>query len=307
MITNQNFNITVIGNSAAIPAGGHHLSSQLINIHQVYFLIDCGEGTQIELLKHHTKYHRIDHILISHLHGDHFYGLPGLLSTFNLLNRTRDIHIYCPENIEIYLQNTFNISHTSLKYNVHFHLLDTVNKSLIYENKNFTLHSFPLEHRVATCGFIFNEKPKAPNIKKSFIERYKPAIEDIHKVKNGGDYIDKGNVIKNNDITTPPKESLSYAYCSDTKYNTTIPKYISGVNLVYHEATFYNSMQQLASEKFHSTASDAAKTAKLAKAKQLLLGHFSARLNDLDILKNEATIIFPNTEISIEGSIYSPE
>ena len=307
MVKNQNFHICIIGNSSAIPAGGFHLSGQLVNIHQSFFLIDCGEGTQIELLGKKTKYQKIDYILISHLHGDHFFGLPGLLSTYNLLNRTRDLHIYCPENIENYINNTFEIAHTTLKYKVHYHKLDSEKKTQIIDNERFSLYSFPLEHRIPTCGFLFVEKPKAPNINKNFIEKYKPSIAEIKRIKQGYDFHKDGLVFKNSEITTEPNEPLSYAYCSDTRINEKIPEFIKNVTLLYHEATFDNSMQNLADEKFHSTAADAAKTAKLANASKLLLGHFSARLDDMKELKDEASAIFSNTEISKEGYHYSPE
>ncbi len=307
MIQNQNFYIKIIGNSSAIPTSGFHLSGQLINIHQNFFLIDCGEGTQIELIRNKTKYHKIDNILISHLHGDHFFGLPGLLSTYNLMDRTRDLNIYCPENIQDYIEYSLQTSHTTLKYKVHYHILSTSGKNLIIDSERFRLYSFPLDHRIPTCGFLFEEKERELNILKSFVDKYKPEIEDIINIKQGKDYNHKGLIIKNADITTKPKAPQSYAYCSDTKINDQIPQYIKGVTLLYHEATFNNSLHEFAIEKYHSTAADAATVAKKANACQLLLGHFSARLDDMKQLKEEACEVFPNSEISKEGYLYYPK
>ncbi|NQU32493.1 MAG: ribonuclease Z [Bacteroidetes bacterium] len=305
METTSNFSITILGNSAAIPTKNSHLSSQVVVNHNNYYLIDCGEGTQLQLIRYKIKYHKIDNIFISHLHGDHFFGLIGLLSTYHLLGREKPLNIYGPPALKLLIEMQLKVVQTKLKYELLFHELDNDNYNPIFENKDISVYSFPLVHRVPTWGFKFEQKQKKLNIKKSFVELFNPSIEEILNIKNGENFVCKdGAIIPNNEITTPPQQPLSYAYCSDTRYDISIMKYIIDVSVLYHEATFDSSMQDKAHEKFHSTARDAANMAKNANATKLILGHFSARNKELTSLLAEACVIFENTIISEEGIEY---
>lgn len=304
MKNSSSFSVTILGNSSAIPTRSQHPVSQLLVYENNYFLIDCGEGTQMQLIKYKIKYHKIDNIFISHMHGDHFFGLFGLLSTYHLLGREKPLHIYGPDKLKNIVVELLEAAYTKLKYQLIFHSLKS-DILLIKDDENISVHSFPLNHRIPTWGFRFNEKPKKFRIKKSFVEKFKPSIEEILKIKNGEDFIDNtGQLITNEKITHSPTKLLSYAYCSDTKYDDSIIKHIKDVTLLYHEATFESSMQDIANEKFHSTASDAATIAKKANVGRLILGHFSARYNDLEKLREEAVSIFNSTFITEEGKQY---
>ena len=306
MNNTSNFSVTILGNSSAIPTQDNHPASQLVIYENKYFLIDCGEGTQIQLIKYRIKYSKIDNIFISHMHGDHFFGLIGLISTYHLLGREKPLHIYGPDRLNQTIENLLEAAYTKLKYDLIFHELKIADKSLIFEDKKLSVSSFPLNHRIPTWGFIFNEKPKQLRINKSFVEEFKPSIEEILKIKNGEDYINSENsVIPNSLITYTPADPLSYAYCSDTKYDESIIEHIKNVTLLYHEATFDNSLKELANKKFHSTSKDAATIAKKSNAGSLILGHFSARYNDLNTLLEEATSIFNPTIVSAEGVKYN--
>ena len=306
MNNNSIFSVTILGNASAIPTQNHHPASQLVIYNHKYFLVDCGEGTQIQLINYKIKYHKIDHIFISHMHGDHFFGLIGLISTYHLLGRERPLNIYGPDTLKNIIEKLLEAATTKLKYDLFFHELGNSDKLPLFEDDQLSIYSFPLNHRIPTWGFKFMEKPKQRNIRKSFVEKYTPSIEDIIKIKSGEDYIDsEQHLIPNETITHPPPNPLSYAYCSDTKYDESIIEHIKDVTVLYHEATFDNSMQDLAHKKFHSTARDAATMAVNSNVEKLILGHFSARYNDLGSLLDEATKIFKSTVISEEGVKYN--
>jgi ribonuclease Z len=305
MDNSLNFTVTILGNSAAIPTKTNHLSSQLLTYNGIGYLIDCGEGTQMQLVRYNIKFGIIKHVFISHLHGDHFFGLVGLISTFHLLGRDKPLNIYSPAPLKSIIDIQLNVTHTDLSYELIFHELQEDCLLKILETDNMQAYSFPLVHRVPTWGFKFIQRAKQKRIKKSFVEEYKPSVSNILKIKEGHDYEDtNGKIIPNSDITIPPPKPLSYAYCSDTKFDKSIIEYVKNSTLLYHEATFENSMQQRANDKFHSTARDAAVIAKEANVSQLLLGHFSARIKDLDKLKKEASEIFKPSFISEEGKDY---
>ncbi len=305
MKNTSGFYVTILGNSSAIPTKNHHLSSQLVVYENKFFLVDCGEGTQIQLINYKIKYHKIEHILISHMHGDHFFGLIGLISTFNLLGREKQLHIYGPGSLQQIIENLLEAAHTKLRYDLIFHDLKSKNMIQIYDDNQISIYSFPLNHRIPTWGFKFVEKLKKRRIKKDFVEEFKPSIDEILKIKNGEDYIDSNNqIIPNKTITLTPPTPLSYAYCSDTMYDESIIEYIRNVNLLYHEATFDNSMQKLAQEKFHSTARDAATIAKKSDVGNLILGHFSARYYELNNFLKEAVEVFKPTVLGEEGTEY---
>jgi ribonuclease Z len=299
---NSNIKITILGNTAAIPKRGTHLSAQLIQVNNESFLMDCGEGTQMQLINYGIKYSKIENIFISHLHGDHFFGLIGLVSTYHLLRREKPLRIYGPPALEKLLTTQLEAANTSLNYKLIFIGVETDSKKLIYESSNALVYAFPLEHSIPTHGYCFEQKQKARKVNPDFINEHNPSINDIKKVKAGGDYVTStGEVILNKDITISSPRPLSYSYCSDTKYFEKLIEYNMGVSALYHECTFDISLQKKAEARFHSTASDAAKVALKANVGQLILGHFSSRYEDLEVLLLEAQDIFPHTILSEEG------
>lgn len=297
--------VTILGSSAAIPTKTRHLSSQVIINNNEYFLVDCGEGTQMQLSSYNIKYQRIDNIFISHLHGDHFFGLIGLISTYHLLGRDKPLNIYAPKPLEKLILSQLEVDHTTLNYELNFHYLSGNKLIKIFESNSIEVFSFPLVHRVPTYGFKFVQKPKRRNIKKEFITEFQPSIKEIQSIIKGNNYINNdGIILENESITLNPPGPVSYAYCSDTRYDESVLEFVKGVSLLYHEATFENSMRNKAYEKFHSTAGDAATIAKKAGVRKLLLGHFSARNEDLSLILKEATEVFSNSVIGEEGQDY---
>jgi len=300
------FSVTVLGSSSALPTSSRFPTAHLLNANERFFLIDCGEGTQIQLRKYQIRFSKINHIFISHLHGDHYFGLFGLISSLSLLGRTNDLNIYSHPELEEILN--FQLKYYDLGFNLLFHAIQDKFAGLIYEDKQIMVSTFPLKHRVASNGFVFKEKQKEKNLIKDMIPYYHLGIRDILKIKNGDDFIDQnGNVIPNQRLTHPAKEPRSYAFCSDTAYDPTIIEHINGVNILYHESTFAENLAKRAEETGHSTAKQAAQIAHLAEVKKLLLGHFSARYKDLSIFQQEAKEIFSEVENVIEGHTYKIE
>lgn len=298
------FKLTILGSGSALPSVRRGASSQVLSFNGKLYLIDCGEGTQLRLREARIKMQSIDVICISHLHGDHYFGLIGLLSTMHLLGRTKDIDIYAPTALKAILIAQLRASATDLRFNFIFHELVSKTKNLLFEDKNLEVSSFPLKHRIPCWGFFFQEKQKPANIRKEFIAAFKPDIEEILIIKNGGDYKTKdGRIIENSAITDPAPEPRSYAYCSDTKYTETIIPFVDGASLLYHEASFGNDLKHEAANRYHSTAEQAATIAKMANVKQLLIGHFSARYKDLSVLHGEAKAVFINTLLAEDGMV----
>lgn len=298
------FKLTILGSGSAIPSIHRGPSSQVLTVNAKLYLIDCGEGTQLQLRQSRIKIQSISTVFVSHLHGDHYFGLVGLVSTMHLLGRTKDLDIYAPPELEGIIKLQLQVSRTVLKFELNFHALIETSKHLLFEDKNIEVSAFPLKHRIPTWGFYFQEKPKAPNIRKAFIEGYQPDIEEIAIIKKGGDYKTKdGRVIKNTEITNEAKPPCSYAYCTDTKYHETLVPHIYGASLLYHEASYANDLKNEAAKRFHATAEQAANIAKLANVKQLLIGHFSARYKDLSVLHAEAKAVFENTILAEDGSV----
>jgi ribonuclease Z len=260
------FSLTVLGSSSAIPTLNRNPSAHLLNANERLFLIDCAEGTQLQLRRQHIHFQRIRHILISHLHGDHYYGLIGLLTTFHLLGRKEELHLYGYSPLEEIIRIQLEVSATILQYPLHFHSIDPSRYERIYEDEKISIHTIPLKHSIPTCGFLFREKPRRQHLQ------------------------------------DPPKPR-SYAYCTDTAYDESILPYIKDVSLLYHEATFMHSMQKQAAEKMHSTTIEAATLAQKANAGKLLIGHYSARYDDLAPLVAEARSVFPETHPAEEGLI----
>lgn len=297
------FTVTILGSSAATPTSRRFPSSILVNMDYTYFLMDCGEGTQIQLRKYKVRLQRIKHIFISHLHGDHFFGLVGLISTFHLLGRSEELHVYGPAKLQEIIEIQLKASQTDLVFPLIFHVTNPEKPEMVYESETHFVRSFPLNHRIETTGFVFSEKLKPRKVKKTFLFYDEDiSVEDILRVKAGADFVSKtGKVYKNEDITEDPPVPASFAYCSDTRYHEPVVEQIKEVDLLYHEATFMERMKDVATEKYHSTARQAASIAKQAEVGKLLLGHFSARYRELDELLEEARNIFPETELALDG------
>ena len=298
----MSFQIKILGSNSATPAHDRNQTSQLLTIGSDHFLIDCGEGTQIQLIRYKTRFQKISHIFISHLHGDHYLGLMGLLLTMHLQRRSQELFLFGPQGLDEIITTQLRHSRTVLNYKVHFITLNPEGFNLIFENKSLTVHSFPLVHRIACTGFLFKEKPKQRRMNKSKILP-EMSGEEISQLKQGKDILDAFGLVKWHSLhfTLPPRHSRSYAYCSDTKYAPELVRYIQNVDLLYHEATFSNEHAQRAAETYHSTAEQAALIAKEANAGALLLGHFSVRYKELSPLLNEAKSVFFNTRLAIEG------
>lgn len=300
--------VTVLGSSSALPTSERFPSAHVLNAHERLFLIDCGEGTQMQLRKNRIRFGKINHIFISHLHGDHVFGLYGILSTFSLMGRVAPLHLYAPEHYDSMLRSHLADFDIHLNYEIDYIPLAGKNPVKILDDKYLTVTSFPLQHRVPAFGFLFAEKPHDRNIIKESITKYEIPSVRIPAIKKGEDFITrKGLVIKNEDITVTGPASLSYAYCSDTKYFKRLSSFIMGVDLLYHEATFDMSLAGLAKTTGHSTSLDAAKTAAEAGAGRLIIGHFSARYKDVLPLVEEARTIFPKTFPALDGHTYEVE
>jgi ribonuclease Z len=297
--------LTILGSSSALPTSDRYPSAHVLNAHERLFLIDCGEGTQMQMRKNRIRFSKINHIFISHLHGDHVFGLYGLLSTFSLMGRESPIRLYAPQNYEGILRSHLSDFDIKLSFDIDFVPLSSKDPVQILDDKYLTVTSIPLQHRIPAYGFLFREKPAERNIIRECIEKYQIPLVRIPAIKKGEDFIaSDGTVIGNEEITLSPPEPLSYAYCSDTRYFKKLASYIKGVTLVYHEATFDKSKADLAEMTGHSTTLDAAKTALNAGAGTLLIGHFSARYRDVEVLVDEARTIFPNTVAAIDGKTF---
>ena len=301
------FKVTILGSSAAVPTIYRSLSSQVLEHEQTLFLLDCGEGAQLQMLKYAVKLHRIDHIFISHLHGDHYLGLQGFLNTLSMEGRKKQLTLYAPQPLQEFLNAGLKISESDgLNFSLRFVALEGEKPTTIFENDLLTVETVPLFHRIPTFGFIFREKTKDRNIKRSFVETYRPDYLTIKEIKKGADFTDnQGNIIKNETITTAPKPPISYAYFSDTRFDESLAEFLSGVDVLYHEATFSDAETHLASERYHVTSRQAAMLAQKANVKRLLLGHISSRfLNNTTELEQQAQEVFPNAKVVNDGDEY---
>lgn len=304
----QKFEVTILGCSSATPTSKRNPSAQLINIADRYFLVDCGEGTQMQLRRYKIKFQRIGHIFISHMHGDHYYGLMGLLSSMHLLGRSADLHLYGPPVLKEIIDMQYKHSETRLHYNLIFHPLQQDSAVLIFEDEKVTVHTIILNHRIPCTGFLFREKDKPRKISREKITEFKIPYSELNNIKLGGDYVTKdGLTIPNEKITGGPMPLFSYAYCSDTCYDEKVIEQVKQVDLLYHEATFMDDMEGRAKETFHSTTKQAALVAVRAKVKKLMIGHYSARYSDLQPLLEEAQSVFSNTVLALEGEKYNIE
>jgi ribonuclease Z len=295
------FELTVLGSSSALPTSTKFPTAHVLNLHERFFLIDCGEGTQIQLRRSKTKFGRINHIFLSHMHGDHVFGLFGILSTFNLLGRKAPLHLYGHTELKDLVD--FYMKHFAQEnaFPIQLHPIVKRELQLLFEDERVEVFAFPLKHRVPTFGFLFREKMRPLNIRKEKIADHKLTINQIKALKAGEDiHTESGELLKYQEFTEPAFHPRSYAYCSDTMYYKKIIPYIKDVDLLYHEATFTEADKKLAKLTGHSTASQAARIAKMAGAKELLIGHFSNRYKNTDVLLNEAQEIFSDTKIAEE-------
>lgn len=298
----EKFEVTILGCGSALPTTRHFASAQVVNLREKLFMIDCGEGAQMQLRRSRLKFSRLNHIFISHLHGDHCFGLMGLISTFGLLGRTAKLHIYAPAPLDQLLQPQLDYYCAGMDYQVKVHTIDTTRFAPVYEDRSVTVYTLPLRHRIACCGFLFREKPTLPHIIREKIDFYQVPEYAINQIKNGADWTTPdGEVIPNRYFTRPSEPARSYAYCSDTCYLPELQEHLKNVDLLFHEATFGKDLEKRAQETFHTTAEQAATLARDSQAGRLCIGHFSARYEDETPLLHEAQEIFPNTILAREN------
>jgi ribonuclease Z len=297
--------ITILGCYAATPRTFTNPTSQVLEIRNRIFLIDCGEGTQVQLRKNKIRFSKINHIFISHLHGDHFFGLIGLISTFALLNRTTDLHIYGPKGIQEIINLQLRLSNSWTKYQLFFHELGSKESETVYEDDKVIVTTIPLKHRVYTNGFLFKEKIRERKLDLNAVQNYEIGKCYYRNIKNGKDItLEDGRIIENHKLTFDPAPPMSYAFCSDTVYDECIIPYIKRADVLYHESTFLDSEQALAHKTMHSTAKEAATIALKANVKNLILGHYSTRYESIDLFKQQAEIIFSNILLADDGKTF---
>ncbi|WP_452224646.1 ribonuclease Z [Lacinutrix chionoecetis] len=297
--------LNILGCYSATPRTFTNPTAQVLEINNHLFLIDCGEGTQVQLRKHKIKFNRIKHIFISHLHGDHFFGLVGLISTFRLLTREADLHIYAPKGLKEVITLQMKLANSWTNYNLIFHELTSTASEIIFEDKKVEVHTIPLDHRVYTNGFLFKEKKGERKLDMNAVLNAKIDVAYYRKLKQGFSVENnEGQLIRNETVTHPPAKAKSYAFCSDTAYNETIIPLIKDVDVLYHESTFLEQHAHLAPKTKHSTAKEAAIIAQHANVGKLILGHYSTRYDDLSAFKTEANEYFDNVELADDGKIF---
>jgi len=299
------FELTILGCNSAIPANDRHPTSQVLNVQDHLYLIDCGEGTQIQMNKYHIKRGKINQIFISHLHGDHVLGLVGLLNSYALGGRTDQMDLFGPKDLEEFIMTQMRLMGGHSTYPMVFHVVDTEVSQLVYENKMLTVHSIPLQHRIPTTGYVFKEKMHPLPMNADKIAEYNIHYSHIAAIKQGADYDHNGVLIPNSELTLPPLPQRAYAYCSDTAYSEAIIPIIKGVDMLYHETTFLHENLENALRTGHTTALQAAQIAQKAQVGQLITGHYSSRYTDLEVVKLEAQSLFKNTILGEEGEVYS--
>lgn len=300
------FELTILGSGSSVPTSDRNSAAQVLNVLERYFLIDCAEGTQHQLRRFHVPYNKINHIFISHLHGDHFFGLMGFLSTLSLQGRRGEMHVYADRRLQEIVMGQLKIMRSRFQFPVVFHALDREER-VIYEDKVLTVTSFPLKHHneAPVCGFLFQEKERERTILKEMAAAWQVPIAFMQHLKAGADFVTSdGEVVPNERLTVAPPPSRSYAYMTDTLFRESFADYVRGVDLLYHEATYGKADEALLKDNGHSTAEQAAKLARLAGVKKLLLGHFSARYTDPAVLLPEARSVFPDTFICSDGDVY---
>ena len=288
----EKFELHILGCGSALPTTRHFPTSQILNVRDKLFMIDCGEGAQLQFRKSRLKFSRLNHIFISHLHGDHCFGLLG---------RTAELHIHSPQGLEELLKPMLDFFNHQMTYPVVFHAFETKEPTLVYEDRSLTVTTIPLRHRMPTCGFLFAEKPRPNHIIREMIDFYQIPVYELNRIKNGADYVTPdGETIPNSRLTRPSDPPRSYAYCSDTLPLASVVEQVRGVDLLFHEATFVEEDAARAKETYHTTASQAASIAREAGVKRLLVGHFSARYDNEELLLEQARAVFPETLLAKE-------
>lgn len=301
----KSFKVHILGCGSALPTLQHYASSQIVEFRDKCFMIDCGEGTQMQVRHTHIHFSKIQAVFISHIHGDHCFGLIGMISTFGMLGRTAPLHIYAPAELESILNAQVELFCTGLEYNIVFHAVDTAERTVIYEDRSLIVETIPLEHRVPCCGFIFREKPALPHIRRDMIDFYNIPISQINNIKAGAGWTTPdGNFVPHERLTVPADAPRSYAYCSDTHYLPHLHELIKGVSTLYHESTYAEDNIEKARIYHHSTAAQAAMVARDANVGKLLLGHYSSRYRDESVLLDEAKAIFPNSYLTNEKLVF---
>lgn len=299
------FEVTILGSSSATPTSRRFPTAQLLNVSERFFLIDCGEGAQIQLRRYKIRFQRINHIFISHLHGDHYLGLMGLISSMHLLGRKKELVIYSPKGLQEIIEIQLKISATALNYPVKWVELNPDVPEVIYEDSQLSVTTIILNHRIPCCGFLFREKKKLLSLDKARITEDKVPVEGFFSLKSGLDFKDQsGRIFRSVDYTLPQSQPRSFAFCSDTRFDPKVAEQIAGVKLLYHEATFLHELLDRAEKTAHSTAKEAGIIAKTAEVGKLVIGHFSVRYNDMEPLLAEAKSEFPETDIAEEGKVF---
>ncbi len=295
--------VTILGNNSAVPAFDRHPTSQIITLEGFNFLVDCGEGTQIQMMKYKIRRARISHIFISHLHGDHYFGLVGLINSFGLLNHQQELHVYGPSPLQEIVELQLKVANTTLPFQLYFH---TVSKDgLLIDDPKFEVSCFRTNHRIECYGFSFSEKKKPRKLDMEKIREAGIPATFYKRLEEGMNYTTKDDqLIKNEEVTIEAPKGKTYIFCADTKYDETLVPHLRGADMIYHETTYLDNLQETAIERFHSTSKQAALMAKKAKVKKLLIGHFSSKYHDLDEFEKEAREVFENTEIALEGVTY---
>lgn len=295
--------VTILGNNSAVPAFNRHPTSQVVSHDGNNYLVDCGEGTQIQMIKYKIRRGKISHIFISHLHGDHYFGLVGLLNTFGLLSHTQELHVYGPSPLQQIIEMQMSVAETTLPYPLFFHTL--AKQDVLVDNEKIKISCFPTTHRIECYGFLFEEKEGKRKLLIDKVRKLNIPISFYTSLQNGLDYITpKGQTIRNDEVTAAPDKGKKYAFCADTRYEESIIPFIRDADMIYHESTYLDNVRDKAFERFHCTTKQAAEIARKASVKKLLIGHFSSKYNSLDQFETEAREIFANTELAIEGSTY---
>ena len=299
------FKIHILGCGSALPTLHHYASAQVVEMRGKQFMIDCGEGTQMQLRRSRIRFTKLSAVFITHLHGDHCFGLIGMISTFGLLGRTAKLDVYAPKELEHMLQEQMRMFCHNFDYEVVFHAVDTRKQQVVYEDRSLTVESIPLEHRMPCCGYLFKEKATLPHIKREMIDFYQIPISQINNIKAGSDWITaEGETVPNSKLVEAADQPRSYAYCSDTRYIPTLHERIRGVTALYHESTYGEDNLLMAEKYYHSTARQAALVARDAGAGKLLLGHYSSRYEDENVLLNEAKQVFENSFLCDEQMVF---
>jgi len=296
------FGVTILGNNSALPAYNRHPTAQVITLNDQLFLLDCGEGTQMQMNLYKIRRSRINHIFISHLHGDHYFGLPGLITSYGLMNRTQDLHLYAPASLKDILDLILNVASTTLPYTLHFHPLE--GSSVLLDDRHFLVKSFEVYHRINCWGFMFHEKRNPRKINPEATTQHNVPVEFFERLKQGEDFIQGNKIIPNDELTIANKPGKTYAYCADTVFTESIAEEVKNVDLLYHETTYLKDKYEKAKSRFHSTTVQAAALAKLANVKRLLIGHFSSTYETLDEFLTETTEVFPDTQLALEGQTF---